>query len=413
MSKISRQEFFDRPKIKNLPQKEKLRRWNQHRSSLRGEKKQAARGYTRNTQIRSRQTNRGMIAELALSPCAQEYLVAMHAPFSLKTPACVPDLHAVPSKKIRVKTRGVFSTGADGNGYIHLNPWQNCNDSTSAGFSLAATPTSSSFQPLFSASTGLLSEGKLPYASAQFKATTNNPGVLARTVAIGLRIRYIGAELARSGQITGLRHPDNLTLVGTTFDEAKSFSTAKTYHNKRQWIYAIWRPVRPTEYEFSQNPSWTEEHASAHPSLGFALQGTTGSSGSPGPAPFEFEIIRYVEYIGNIDNISPSHVDLNGMSHVRNSIPAKSTTQQPHKTLLKAVNMIEEHAKEILPAMGAGGLLASAARTGASSSSGGFLTGMIESLETAAGSAFNSISSFLPGMATMGEVAEAAPLLLL
>lgn len=52
-------------------------------------------------------------------------------------------------------------------------------------------------------------------------------------------------------------------------------------------------------------------------------------------SPFEYEIIRYVEYIGTISNISKSHVDLVGMSDIRNSLPEKSVFADEKGTRLK------------------------------------------------------------------------------
>ena len=167
-----------------------------------------------------------------LSQCAQHYALALEAPFSYKGVACIPDLHGVPSKKLRVKSRGVFSTGVDGNGFLVADCWANSNDTSAVTASTAALVSSSAPLPAFSVGVSDLLQTKLPYASTQFAATSSDPAVEARTVAVGLRIRYLGTELARSGQITAVRHPDNSSLINIPYAQMKSFSTAKTFSNQ-------------------------------------------------------------------------------------------------------------------------------------------------------------------------------------
>jgi hypothetical protein len=190
---------------------------------------------------------------------------------------------------------------------------------------------------------------KLPYPTASFEANTTQPGVQARTVGYGIRTRYIGPELARSGQIIGIRHPDNETLVGLSSSQCRSYQTAKTFSNKRQWVYASYRPVRPNEYEFSADPCTASDGNNYKFPLGVLITGTTDTSGAPGPAPFEFEIVQYVEFIGNVDNITRSHTDVAGMSHIRNSIPVKSVTDNLTRMAAQVTQKVQHSMKEALP----------------------------------------------------------------
>jgi hypothetical protein len=294
-----------------------------------------------------------------LSPCAKDYLMALQMPFMSKNVACVPDFHAIPSKKVRVKSRGTFSTGLDGNGFIVFANHCNSSNCTHIGASSATLASSTAVPIIVPAGAGVLnfSQTKLPYSNADFADVSPTPGVQARTVGSGMRIRYIGPELARSGQIVGVRHPDNETLVGLSYNDIRSYSTAKTYNNSRQWIYVMWRPVQPNEYHFSRNSSTASDGNLVKWETGFVIQGTTDTSGAPGPAPFEWETVHYTEYIGNIDNVTRSHVDLVGMSHIRNALPTKSTTDKPHHNFAITVKKVEDSIGESLPAA-AGGALA-------------------------------------------------------
>jgi len=410
----SKQQFFNRPRIATLTLREKERRWAQHQASVRSARTP---GRTPNTRMVQRQTPKGTLADLMLSQCAKDYFLALGAPFSTKNVACVPDLHSIPSKKVRVKTRGTFSTGADGNGYIACCNWCNDNAGSVVIYSTAALASSTSVLPENTVGTGKATQPKLPYTAAQFEAAGATPGVQARTVAVGLRIRYIGPQSSMSGQITGLRHPDNETLVNLQYNDIRSYTTAKTFRNHRDWIYALWRPVRPDEYHFSKDASTASDGSNFKWETGFTIAGTTDINGAPSPAPFEYEVIRFVEFIGNIDNVTRSHVDLQGMSHIRNSMPQSSTTSLPHKYLAHMAKNLEESAVEFgLPAgMGAaaykmiGGGTAEAAETAAS-------TGIMDTILGAAATAGASATEFLSGLGLGGlaTAAEAAaPLLLL
>lgn len=335
----TKQQFLSSPKRRTLPKKEQERRWKQYLFNSRNNNYERKRGYSRNTRMKISKSNK---MQLKLSPCASEYLIALTAPFSHKGVACIPDLHAVPSKKIRVKTRGTFQTGTNGYGWIVANPWNTCNDRTIASYTIntfaGADPIADPAAPPAGVNNALAA--KIPYANADFNGV--NAKVKARVVGVGLRIRYIGPELARSGQIIGLRNPDNRTLVALSRAEFRSFETSKTFSNKKQWIYALYRPVEPNDYEYSPVSDRNSENASGFLSysLGMYVTDTTDSTGSPGPAPFEWEIIQYVEYIGNIDNITRSHVDTQGMAHIRNSLPTKSVTDSMTKHVKKIASSL-------------------------------------------------------------------------
>jgi len=266
--------------------------------------------------------------------------------------------------------------------------------------------------------TSTLIPSKLPYGTAAFQAQGAQPGVQARTVGYGLRMRYIGPELARSGQIIGVRHPDNETLVGLSSAQCRSYQTAKTCSNKRQWIYASYRPVRPNEYEFSADACSASDSNNYKHSLGFLVTGTTDTSGSPGPAPFEFEIVQYVEFIGNVDNVTRSHTDVAGMSHIRNSIPVKSVTDNLTKMAAQVSQQVQHSMKEALPlalpaaaAYGAHSLMSGGTAAAEEVTERALVPYVGEAAEAAGASGFfSSIEAAAPSV--LAGMEEFAPLLL-
>jgi hypothetical protein len=352
----TRKQFFSRAKYSKLSMKEKEQRWQQYRSSQK--LSQPPKGMTRSTRMKVKQTPKGKhTMSLGLSHCAANYLVTLTSPFGFHGEACIPDLHAVPSKKVRVKARGTFSTGANGEGSIVLSPWCNANTDDAFSFTLPTyvggptIPTILTVVP----GTGRAAFSKLPYGPTEFVANSGNSlGVRARTVATAIRIRYIGPELARSGQVIGFRHPDNNNVVGKTYDELRSLETSKTFSNKRQWIYANYVPTRPEEYRYSPNQCTASDGNNYKWSLGFAITGTTTSVGTPGPAPFEWEAIKFVEFIGNIDNITRTHTDVTGMSHVRNSLPEKSVHDNLLASAKGVLTKVGHSLQEAAPIVGAG-----------------------------------------------------------
>lgn len=332
----TKQQFLSDPKRSKLPPNEQNKRWAQYRAAQSNKTALQQRSLSRSTKLRTD----GDILMVHVSHCAKAYLGALMFPFSTKQVACIPDLHSVPSRKVRVKTRGTFSTGANGWGWIVTSAWCNSNDATMAGYTTAPYVAAVG-QPIISPAVvtpnlGTITATKLPFTTSQFLTFLAN-GVQARTVGIGLRIRYIGSEMARSGQIVALRHLDNETLVGLNANSMRADATAKTMQNDREWHYVTYRPTKPSEYEFSSFACTDAEGPSTNYKypLGFLIEGTTNTSGGVGAAPFEFEIIQYVEFIGEIGNLTASHVDVVGMSDVRNSMPLKSAYDDVRAEQLK------------------------------------------------------------------------------
>lgn len=407
---LSRQEFFSKPKYRNLSAKEKESRWQQYKMSQRVAR--TTNGKSRSTRIKV--SPKGNL-RLAMSPCAVDYMKALVTPFSLSAPACIPDLHAVPSKKIRVKSRGTFSTGVSGIGQCVALPWCTVKDystlyATDATYSLGSVIGDSLVAGINSQSVL-----KFPYASGEFAASVSG-GIRARLVGFGLRIRYIGPELARSGQIVGFREPDNSDTIGLTHDRIRSLTTSKTFSNKRQWIYAMYRPVQPAEYEFTQYACAPEvpgaAATTAFANLGFVISGTTDSAGNPGPAPFEYETVHFVEYIGNIDNISHSHVDVMGMSHVRNSLPSKSTSDSVVHTVKEAAGHLSKSLQSAAPVVGAGvlgyhllakGSSAEAAEAAAAEASTAAEGGILSTIEHFGSSALDWLGAEAPAALEVAE----------
>lgn len=107
---MNKQEFTSQPKYSGLSRAEKEQRWRAYSSSV------ASSGRRRkgNTMPPAGPTQYldPVAHSLSMLPtCATHYLQALEDPFGLfkaGTSACIPDLHAVPSKKVHAQLEVLF-----------------------------------------------------------------------------------------------------------------------------------------------------------------------------------------------------------------------------------------------------------------------------------------------------------------
>lgn len=329
----SKSQFFQRPRIRDLSLQEKERRWRQHQNAFRNP---APFGTQHAAHMESLSLD-PLSAYVHTTPkCGRNYMHALTDPFSLHEEVCIPDLYAIPSKKVRAVHKFNMSSGTTGFGFIALCQQCKSNNDSVLYSSTSLYAGGNAIPSVGQPNTAAYSASKLPYAASVFEGQGNtNPGIQGRVVGVSMRVRYVGPLLARGGQLVALRHPDNETLVGKTYDEIKGYETAKTFPISTEWTYLTYRPVKPKEYEFSPDPATASDAANFKWEAAFLMYGTTTSSGIPGPAPFEFELVQHIEYIGRVDNVTKSHASLMAMSHIRNNLNPKSATNAPHKHFIR------------------------------------------------------------------------------
>jgi hypothetical protein len=278
------------------------------------------------------------------------YAMALSDPFNLNKEVCIPDLHVVPSKKVKAVTRGTFTTGTNGSGFImgctqckvnNGEPIQHSN-STFAG---------NTFTDLGTGRNGV-AYAQLPYTSSDFKGQSGASTLVSgRVVGYGLRIRYIGNKLGMGGQVIGYRQAQNGTIKDLTFTQLRTFSHAKMQRVDGDWHCVTYIPVRPEEFEYSDYPNLALSAGQTPPpkgnfELGFAIEGTYNAAGVLGPAPFEYEVYQHIEYLGQIDNITVSHSDISSMSIIRNALPVNSVSKHPEQAHLSLLQRIGHYIQE-------------------------------------------------------------------
>jgi len=423
---MSKRAFMQTPRISRLPKDERERRWRQHAAN-------AGQQFQVKERAPTALTPDPLAALVHTFPsCAVHYLQALENPFHLDQPACIPDLHAVPSKKIKAILRGNFEIGTNGDGFIVHNPQTKGNDAriiVASTSSWASTGGSTIVPTLGGLNTADFVMAKLPYPNTAFAATVTG-GIEGRVVGTALRIRYTGREIDRGGQIVAFRDPDNENVTSVrTFQQLKDFETSRTYEVSRDWVTVNYRPTRPAEFEYSRSGDLAGTDPISGPAVVRWSQGFTIQGAVPG-SPFEFEVVSFVEYLGNIDNVTHTHSDIVAMSYIRNATPSSSSTKHPHMRLMKSAitigKEIVKHSspmvKESITSSGSHGLLSaigsglsnaiSSAREGLDSFNSGFMqtvsNGLLSGLTNKLG---GSLSTMLPEISGSGFFRSAAALL--
>lgn len=276
-------------------------------------------------------------------------------PYSVQSGlACIPDLNDFPSFKTLVIARGTFNVGDQQVGYIFMNP--RCSASTSAStFRFTTAAYLGATVDLSISTTGVFSSAfaAMPFTGPQVDAPG---GVLARTVGCGLRIRYTGTELNRSGRLIPYRSqalgqgtPVSGSFVSTYLNRPEIPSVACT----RRWHSVNYLPANNLglstgsayEYLNSLATDNTVSTTGIGLDLGWIVDGATKGNG------FEWECYIHKEYVSATGtfvppNTSASHSDMPGLSAVRNAVEAQVPVGDGPSLYDRALKYIESFTPE-------------------------------------------------------------------
>lgn len=248
-----------------------------------------------------------------LSVCSEDYLRALLKPFDETTrPACIPDQIDVPSYKTRTLMRGSLQTGSTAGscGFVLGAPFASCMNNSTAVLSSTSNYTFTGF-PGAQNDTGVTStlNAQAPYPYERLG--TDQDDVQVRPVAFGLRVRYIGNELYRSGRILFVRMP-NAPLAALSVAQILARSDNFSVPVDKKWHTITYMPYNASAYQYKT--TYPESTLVDSASIGFLIDGAAASS------PFEWEAISYSEITGATPNITLSHSDVQGISAVRNTL---------------------------------------------------------------------------------------------
>jgi hypothetical protein len=295
-----------------------------------------------------------------LAPCAMDYARAMVDPWN--GPVCgIPNYPALMTLKQRVWVKGVFeASSTTGFGFIVVNPnFASVNDLACVRASTSAYTASTITT---SAGTGVVG----PVSNASFAQAQLATTLQYRVVASGLKIRYIGTELNRGGQLVAFHDPFHQSLNGKTLSQLDAELQSERFRVNENWSYVLFRPVHDEDLEMKSDLpaefAWF---------MAFAFQAPTPEIGGT----FEYEFFTICEYAGtNARGMTPSHYDPVGFASVhavtqmnKNLMPSQTHPQNKQRSILsdignyltKAVTYVGDHWDSVaeVAAIGAGLLL--------------------------------------------------------
>lgn len=287
-------------------------------------------GKKKNMNKNKRNLARARASQFRLSSCADGYLHVIANPFDMEGDFCIPDEWEIPSKKIKCLDRGYITAGAGGLGFLIASPKGATNSS------VCQSVTVGSYAKNFVSF--LATDGVLGTAVSQFpySSTDMTGGNLAvRLVACGMKVRYIGTELNRSGQLVIVRLPNANsalnTFNGKTASQLASIQGSVTRPVVKRWEGLFFVPMESDDFDYITSDSAIDNAGRA------ATMGIFWSGGAP-DTQMEFEIVRFYEVIArngfSIDNVTKSDSDTVGLSAVKNAVtnnvvtPSEGTYQK-------------------------------------------------------------------------------------
>jgi len=238
------------------------------------------------------------------------YMATLANPFQAEPGACVPcDLFPLPSQKIRVFSRGTFQLGTTGFGFIVAAP-MSIKDGGACTFTTSTSVLASNQAFSAATNTGSAQFLQLPYALADLGGTS----VQARVVALGLRVRYAGAESTRSGTVVCYEDQDHQGIIasGATFLSLQQYPSATVARPSGDgtWDGEVCSsgPCTPPELEFvslayPNVPSGVSQTLANSGYLAIGIKGNAADS-------YDFELFEHIEYIGtSVTAKTPSNAD--------------------------------------------------------------------------------------------------------
>lgn len=244
---------------------------------------------------------------LRMSKCTAEYAQALINPFTGPL-ACVPVAPTALSYKFRVWSKGtLFTSNVTGVGFIIADPTTAVANDVVALYTTGATFTGS-----------VLTNG----GAGVNNAVTNSPFALAafgdvaalaayRVVCAGIRIRYVGTELNRGGQIIALLDPTGSSMIGNSSVAMLAEPQARKFPVNRTWTTVTWRPTDNQDYSFQINP------AANSPASLFGPMAIMVIAPNLTPIEFEWEFSAVYEVNGrNIRGQTVTEVDPQGQAAV-------------------------------------------------------------------------------------------------
>lgn len=219
----------------------------------------------------------------------------------------------------------VQTSSTTGFGYVSVTPHLAC--SNQQPFVAHSTSALTTAYPSFkNGALGTTAVSNSEFDNSNFFAPNNTR---YRVVSAGLRIRYIGTELDRGGQIILFMdplHESVITNVSTTPATGKTLATVEGYTESkrfpvdRNWKTVLYRPVDDQDNQMqdasnflNNGPFLYDTNAAGFYYLNAYIQAASPTSS----LNFEWEVYVNLEFTGrNVRGRIPSHFDPSGFAAV-------------------------------------------------------------------------------------------------
>jgi hypothetical protein len=255
-----------------------------------------------------------------MSECASNYAKCLANPFTGPI-GCLPVSPSVLSYKFRVWSKGTLQTGTTGTGFIYAD--HRTGAANNIGIAIHSINTYTGTTIAFTGVGTAFVTSNSPFTDAAYGA---NPASNAfRVVSAGIRVRYIGTELNRGGQIIALADPTGAPMSGLTAAQMLAEPTARKFPVIRSWTTVLWRPTSVQDRNWDTDPG-------AYDSIGaFGTIGIMVISPGAVEADYEFEVAAVYEVNGrNVRGQTVTPVDTVGQEAVY-SASLTSSSIMPHQ----------------------------------------------------------------------------------
>ena len=263
---------------------------------------------------------------VGLSKCAFVYAKALANPFGdFDDLPCIPSLPAVETQKWRALTRGFFSTGTAGFGFVQVRPLCAANNSVSVMASLS-TFAGSAYSRTAGATITSQLRAALPYTIADFDTDGNH--LSARLVGLSLRIRNITQALNVGGLVIGSRLMSGEDLVAFTIANLTASPLTvlapQTLDGQKDWLYMSWMPGDASDLTFPERAvNYTFGAANEEDAFSMGFFATAPSVAAA--QTFEYEIMEFWEFSGNestktLPEVTRSDADPVGLARVQSAV---------------------------------------------------------------------------------------------
>lgn len=302
---LTKQQYIEKHKVKfsSLTQKEKDKRYRDYQLS------KAMRKGTGPVVVKAKGAKPNQLSYATMSQCSKLYATALLDPWNVQGNPCIPDNITLPSYKFAARSRGNFIIGEGGLGWVAVNPYAFVTNTNNSVIYTNNLYTETDYDPSATGVTTSLSDSNLPQAS--FVAN-----YLMRVVGFGIRARYVGAEMSRSGQVISYRQATNSAIPEPSNPSALLQNReTSTIPADRKWHECLWKPSAPTDLAYSI----TALNESAYSQSIMVVGGDPGTS-------FEYDIMGWYEVVGSqLPFLTRSHSDPIGLSVVNSAL----STHQP------------------------------------------------------------------------------------